>query len=120
MEEFIRTRDRDRIAIQQAEGIYAGIDLMRQRPTMTPFSEPQHEAKPLNEAAGEIIKEEKEAARTDRALLRKPKQPRQEQHDLRQEGQDQQHHDDRAEERQQRLHQLFHRQAADRHADEQA
>jgi len=59
VEDFIRARDRDRIAIQQAEGIYAGIDLLRQRPKMAPFSEPQHEAKPLNEEAGEIIKEEK-------------------------------------------------------------
>jgi monovalent cation:proton antiporter-2 (CPA2) family protein len=55
VEEFIRNRDRDRIAIQQAEGIYAGIDLLRKRPTMTPFSEPAREAKPLNVEAGEII-----------------------------------------------------------------
>lgn len=55
VEDFIRTRDRDRIAIQQAEGIYAGIDLLRKRPTMTPFSEPQRGAKPLNVEAGEII-----------------------------------------------------------------
>jgi hypothetical protein len=60
VEAFIRTRDRDRIAIQQAEGIYAGIDLLRKRPTMTPFSEPQRGPKPLNPEAGEIIKEEKE------------------------------------------------------------
>ncbi len=60
VEDFIRTRDRDRIAIQQAEGIYAGIDLLRQRPVMAPFTEPQHDAQPLNEAAGEIIAEEKE------------------------------------------------------------
>ncbi len=59
VEDFIRTRDRDRIAIQQAEGIYAGIDLLRKRPTMAPFSEPVHEAKPLNEQAEVIIKEEK-------------------------------------------------------------
>ena len=58
IEDFIRTRDRDRIAIQQAEGIYAGIDLLRKRPTMTPFSEPQREAKPLNPEADEIIREE--------------------------------------------------------------
>ena len=45
VEDFIRTRDRDRVAIQQAEGIYAGIDLLRQRPTMTPFSEPQRGAR---------------------------------------------------------------------------
>jgi len=53
--DFIRDRDRDRIAIQQAEGIYAGIDLLRQRPTMTPFSEPARGAKALNLEAGEII-----------------------------------------------------------------
>ena len=39
VEDFIRTRDRDRLAVQQAEGIYAGIDLLRTRPTPTPFSE---------------------------------------------------------------------------------
>jgi glutathione-regulated potassium-efflux system protein KefB len=59
VEDFIRTRDRDRIAIQQAEGIYAGIDLLRRRPTMTPFSEPQRGAKPLNVEAGKIIAEDK-------------------------------------------------------------
>jgi glutathione-regulated potassium-efflux system protein KefB len=60
--DFIRNRDRERIAIQQAEGIYAGVELMRKRPTPTPFSEPQHDAQALNEAAGEIIAEEKEKA----------------------------------------------------------
>ncbi|MEA2877489.1 MAG: glutathione-regulated potassium-efflux system protein KefB [Hyphomicrobiales bacterium] len=59
VEDFIRTRDRDRIAIQQAEGIYAGIDLLRKRPQMAPFSEPSRGARPLNEEAEEIIKEEK-------------------------------------------------------------
>jgi len=58
VEDFIRTRDRDRIAIQQAEGIYAGIDMLRQRPKMAPFSEPQRGARPLNEEADQIIKEE--------------------------------------------------------------
>jgi monovalent cation:proton antiporter-2 (CPA2) family protein len=58
VEDFIRTRDHDRIAIQQAEGIYAGIDLLRKRPTMTPFSEPQHGARPLNPEADEIIHDE--------------------------------------------------------------
>ena len=60
VEDFIRTRDRDRVAIQQAEGIYAGIDLLRKRPTMTPFAEPQHGARPLNPEAGEIIRDERE------------------------------------------------------------
>ncbi|MGB9365133.1 MAG: monovalent cation:proton antiporter-2 (CPA2) family protein [Xanthobacteraceae bacterium] len=62
VEDFIRNRDRERVAIQQAEGIYAGIDLMRQRPTMTPFSEPQHGAQALNEEAGELIVPEREDA----------------------------------------------------------
>jgi monovalent cation:proton antiporter-2 (CPA2) family protein len=62
VEDFIRTRDRDRVAIQQAEGIYAGIDLMRQRPTMTPFSEPQRGPKALNQEAGELIVPEREDA----------------------------------------------------------
>src|SRR5436305_1223594 len=61
VQDFIRTRDRDRIAVQQAEGIYAGIDLLRQRPRMAPFSEPQRQGKALNEEAEEII-EEKEAS----------------------------------------------------------
>jgi glutathione-regulated potassium-efflux system protein KefB len=62
VEDFIRTRDRDRVAIQQAEGIYAGIDLLRQRPTMTPFSEPQRGPKALNQEAGELIVPESEDA----------------------------------------------------------
>jgi monovalent cation:proton antiporter-2 (CPA2) family protein len=60
VEDFIRTRDRDRVAIQQAEGIYAGIDLLRKRPTMTPFAEPQRGARPLNPEAGDIIRDERE------------------------------------------------------------
>ena len=62
VEDFIRNRDRDRIAVQQAEGIYAGIDLLRQRPTPTPFSEPQRGARALNQEAGELIVPEKEDA----------------------------------------------------------
>jgi monovalent cation:proton antiporter-2 (CPA2) family protein len=55
VEDFIRARDRDRIAIQQAEGIYAGIDLLRKRPTMAPFSEPHRGPRALNLEAGELI-----------------------------------------------------------------
>ena len=60
VEDFIRTRDRDRLAMQQAEGIYAGIDLLRTRPTPAPFSEVARGARALNEEAGEIIAGEKE------------------------------------------------------------
>ena len=61
VEDFIRTRDHDRIAVQQAEGIYAGIDLLRTRPTPTPFSEAKHGARALNPEAGEIIAPEVDA-----------------------------------------------------------
>jgi hypothetical protein len=62
VEDFIRNRDHERVAIQQAEGIYAGIDLLRKRPTMTPFAEPQRGARPLNLEADEIIHSETEDA----------------------------------------------------------
>src|SRR3954468_19059472 len=62
VQDFIRNRDRERVAIQQAEGIYAGIDLLRKRPTMTPFSEVPRGARPLNEEADEIIHSETEDA----------------------------------------------------------
>ena len=52
VEDFIRTRDRDRLAVQQAEGIYGGLDMLRTRPTMTPFSEPQRGPKALNRRRG--------------------------------------------------------------------
>ena len=55
VEDFIRTRDHDRLAVQQAEGIYAGIDLLRTRPTPTPFSEVHRGARALNMEAGELI-----------------------------------------------------------------
>jgi Kef-type K+ transport system membrane component KefB/voltage-gated potassium channel Kch len=60
--DFIRTRDRDRIAVQQAEGIYAGIDLLRTRPTPTPFGEVQRDARALNMEAGELIAGERPEA----------------------------------------------------------
>ena len=52
---FMRTRDRDRLAVQQAEGIYGGLDLLRTRPTPTPLSEVQRGARALNMEAGELI-----------------------------------------------------------------
>jgi len=55
VEDFIRTRDHDRLAVQQAEGIYAGIDLLRTRPTPTPLSEVHRGARALNMEAGELI-----------------------------------------------------------------
>jgi len=62
VEDFIRTRDRDRLAVQQAEGIYAGADLLRTRPTPTPLSAVQRDARALNMEAGELIAGEREEA----------------------------------------------------------
>ncbi|HMK79286.1 MAG TPA: monovalent cation:proton antiporter-2 (CPA2) family protein [Xanthobacteraceae bacterium] len=62
VEDFIRSRDRERIAVQQAEGIYAGIDLLRSRPTPTPFGEVRHGARALNMEAGELIAAEQQEA----------------------------------------------------------
>jgi glutathione-regulated potassium-efflux system protein KefB len=55
VEEFIRRRDLDRLALQQAEGISAGVDLLRTRMVHEPFSSPRREVKPLNPEAEEII-----------------------------------------------------------------
>ena len=55
VEDFIRTRDHDRLAVQQAEGIYAGIDLLRTRPTPAPLSKVHRGARALNMEAGELI-----------------------------------------------------------------
>jgi hypothetical protein len=45
----------DRLAVQQAEGIYAGIDLLRTRPTPAPLSKVHRGARALNMEAGELI-----------------------------------------------------------------
>jgi monovalent cation:proton antiporter-2 (CPA2) family protein len=55
VEDFIRTRDRDRLAVQQAEGIYGGLDMLRTRPTPTPLSKVERDARALNMEAGELI-----------------------------------------------------------------
>src|SRR5438876_866352 len=55
VEEFVRRRDLDRLALQQAEGISAGADLLRTRMVHEPLSTPRHEVKPLNPEAEEII-----------------------------------------------------------------
>ena len=54
--EFIRRRDLDRLAVQQAEGIYAGTDLLKTRRVRPqPLREPRRGAQPLNPEAGAII-----------------------------------------------------------------
>jgi hypothetical protein len=51
----VRSRDLDRLVLQQAEGLSAGLDLLRTRMVHEPLSKPAHEAKPLNPEAQEII-----------------------------------------------------------------
>ncbi|WP_187435117.1 monovalent cation:proton antiporter-2 (CPA2) family protein [Bradyrhizobium cytisi] len=60
VEAFIRARDLDRLVVQQAEGIYGGLDMMRTRPTPAPLSKVQHEARALNPEAGGLLADEKE------------------------------------------------------------
>jgi glutathione-regulated potassium-efflux system protein KefB len=55
IEQFVRARDLDRLAVQQAEGLSAGVDLLRTRGVHEPLSTPAREVKPLNPEAEEII-----------------------------------------------------------------
>jgi glutathione-regulated potassium-efflux system protein KefB len=55
VEEFVRTRDLERLALQQAEGLSAGVELLRTRMVHVPFSTPTREVRPLNPEAEEII-----------------------------------------------------------------
>lgn len=54
-EQFVRARDLDRLAVQQAEGLSAGADLLSTRMVHEPLSTPAREVKPLNPEAEEII-----------------------------------------------------------------
>jgi glutathione-regulated potassium-efflux system protein KefB len=54
-EQFVRARDLDRLAVQQAEGLSAGADLLNTRMVHEPLSTPAREVKPLNPEAEEII-----------------------------------------------------------------
>ncbi len=58
VEEFVRARDLARLALQQAEGVSAGTDLLRTRMVHEPLSAPAREVKPLNPEAQEIIARE--------------------------------------------------------------
>ncbi len=55
VEDFVRRRDLDRLALQQAEGLSAGLDLLRTRMVHEPLSRPARAARPLNPEAQEII-----------------------------------------------------------------
>jgi hypothetical protein len=51
----VRERDRNRLVVQQAEGISAGADLLRTRMVQEPLSEVARKATPLNPEAQEIV-----------------------------------------------------------------
>jgi glutathione-regulated potassium-efflux system protein KefB len=59
--EFVRRRDLDRLALQQAEGISAGLDLLHTTMVQEPLSKPAGEAKPLNPEAQDIVRRRPEA-----------------------------------------------------------
>jgi monovalent cation:proton antiporter-2 (CPA2) family protein len=60
--EYVRLRDLDRLALQQAEGLAAGRELVwSQRVRPEPLSEPRHRSEALNPEAGELLEEEEEA-----------------------------------------------------------
>jgi glutathione-regulated potassium-efflux system protein KefB len=54
IEEHVRRKDLDRLALQQAEGISAGLDIYASM-LQEPLSKPEGEAKPLNPEAREIV-----------------------------------------------------------------
>jgi monovalent cation:proton antiporter-2 (CPA2) family protein len=62
--EFVRERDHDRLALQQAGGVGAGIDLLQTRMVHEPLSSPRRKAEALNAEAEEIMEEEEEKAGT--------------------------------------------------------
>jgi voltage-gated potassium channel Kch len=55
IEEFVRRKDLDRLALQQAQGIAAGLDIYRSM-LQEPLSRPAGAAKPLNEEAKELVR----------------------------------------------------------------
>jgi len=57
VEESVRRRDLDRLALQQAEGITAGRDLLHSNMVQVPLSKPSRTARPINEEAKEIVRE---------------------------------------------------------------
>jgi len=58
--DYVRQRDLDRLAVQQAEGIAAGRDLVwKQRVQPEPLSEPLRKSEALNPEAGRLMTESK-------------------------------------------------------------
>jgi monovalent cation:proton antiporter-2 (CPA2) family protein len=60
--EDVRTRDRDRLALQQAGGIYAGLDKVRPKVEPTPLTEPKRAARALNPEAEDAIQRKSDSS----------------------------------------------------------
>jgi glutathione-regulated potassium-efflux system protein KefB len=59
--EDVRSRDRERLALQEGGGMYAGLDVLhRPRLEPTPLTSPRRAARPLNPDAEEVITHESE------------------------------------------------------------
>jgi monovalent cation:proton antiporter-2 (CPA2) family protein len=57
--EDVRTRDRERLALQQAGGLYAGVDKMRRvKPKPEPYTGKKRESQALNPEAKNVIEQE--------------------------------------------------------------
>jgi hypothetical protein len=52
----VRKRDLERLALQQAEGITAGLDILHAIMLQEPLSKPAGEAKPLNPETQDIVR----------------------------------------------------------------
>ena len=59
VEDDVRKRDRERLEVQQVEGITAGADLWLTEPVPEPLRLPPRKARPLNPEAEDIIRETK-------------------------------------------------------------
>lgn len=62
--EEVRKLDADRLLVQYREGLYAGMDIMHNRPVVQPepLVQPQHPATALDERSSEVLDEEIEQA----------------------------------------------------------
>ncbi|MCC7346074.1 MAG: cation:proton antiporter, partial [Variibacter sp.] len=65
----LRQRDRARLVLQQAEGIYAGMDTLHRQPKPEPLSEVRRRARALNPEAGPLIEGSAESARPPPAFF---------------------------------------------------
>jgi glutathione-regulated potassium-efflux system protein KefB len=59
--EFVRQRDHERLVLQEAGGVGAGMDLLQTRMVHEPLSTPRRKAEALNAEAEDIIEQEEKA-----------------------------------------------------------